>query len=422
MLEAIGQFGPGFRGPSPEELRGPFLQEQVSAINDSIEVLKKSWAWEGCSIMLDTWTDINGRRLMNLVVHCSQGLAFLRSIHLSSESHDDTYIFRLVDSCIEEVGEKNAVHVVTNIEANNMVAKMFTAKRPNIFWTQCAAHCIDLMLEDIGNIALIKNTVAKARSITAFIYGHTRLLDMMHQFTKQWDLVQIGVTHSTTSYLNLKSLYDKRIELKTMFISKEWEDSKWSKEAVGKKFYNLVVSNKFWHRVLYAINIFEPLVDVLRRMGSGILSMGYIYGDLANAKKEIALRFGNKEKHYLPVWNIIDKRCDAKLKTPLQLAGYYLNPFFYYQNKNEIENLEIFTDALVECTRSMYKDQSTQEKIVNQLKLYKTASKSFGRELAIRQSTQMNLDPGNFHWEKTHRECVFICLSLFDNVVLFLLV
>uniref|UniRef100_A0A0A8YT20 Uncharacterized protein n=1 Tax=Arundo donax TaxID=35708 RepID=A0A0A8YT20_ARUDO len=41
-----------------------------------------------------------------------------------------------------------------------------------------------------------------------------------------------------------------------MFVSKEWEDSKWSKEAVGQKFYNLVVSSEFWDRVLYAINMF----------------------------------------------------------------------------------------------------------------------------------------------------------------------
>ena len=95
----------------------------------------------------------------------------------------------------------------------------------------------------------------------------TNLLDMTRKFTNQQDLVHVGITYYTTCCLNLRSLYDKRIELKTMFISKEWEDSKWSKEAVGKKFYNLVVSNEFWHNVLYAINSFEPLVEVLRRIG-----------------------------------------------------------------------------------------------------------------------------------------------------------
>lgn len=374
MLEEIGKFGPGFQGPSMDELRENLLQEHVSAITDKVRWLKDSLEFGGCSIILDTWLDENGRRLMMLGAHSIIGLTFIRSIHLSSEAYNDAYMFRLLDSCIDEIGEKNVVQVVSNIEPNSLMETMLTAKRPSIFWTQCAARCIDSMLEDIENITFIKNIIEDARLVTAFIYGCAHLLDMMHKFTNQRDIVQTGITHSITSYLNLKSLYDKRIELKTTFVSRDWEDSKWSKEAVGEKFYNLVVNKMFWHRVLYAINSLEPIVDVLRRSDSGVLSMASIYGDLANAKKEIALRFLNMEKHYLPIWNIIDRRCNASLKTPLHLAGYYLNPFFYFHNKNEIENHGIFTDALVECMLNMYKDQSTQEKILDQLELYKTCS------------------------------------------------
>ena len=251
-----------------------------------------------------------------------------------------------------------------------------------------------MMLEDIGHICLIKKTIAKARSLTAFIYAQTNLLDMTRKFTNQQDLVHVGITYFTTCCFNLRSLYDKRIELKTMFVSKEWEDSKWSKEAVGKKFYNLVVSNEFWHNVLYAINSFEPLVEVLRRMGSGRPSMGYIYGELMNAKKEIAFRFENKEERYLPVWHHIDFRINLYMMKPLHLAAYYLNPWFYYQNRHEIENTEIFRDALFECACKMYQDESTQEKIVHQLKLYSTDSQSFGMVHAF--STRMDVDPGNF--------------------------
>jgi len=262
------------------------------------------------------------------------------------------------------------------------------------------------MFEDIGNIPLVRKTIAKARLLTAFIYGRTHLLDMTRKFTGQWDLVHVGITYYTTCLLNLKSLYDKRFELKAMFISKEWEDSKWSNGSVGKKFYNLVVSNEFWHGVLYTINSFEPLVDVLRKIGSNS-SMGYIYGELTNAKMEIALRFENNEEHYLPIWDNIDFRLDAALRTPLHLAGYYLNPFFYYQNKDGIENAEIFRDAFVECTRKMIPDQLTQEKIVSQLDLYRSASQSFGTVHAIR--SQKNLDPGKFHFGGNSR-CFFLGL------------
>jgi hypothetical protein len=392
MLEAIAQCDPGLQGPSLDELDGPLLQRQVLAFNGSIEVLKKSWVSEGCSILAYKEIGDDGRYILNLAVDCSHGVSFLRSIQLPSESYDGPFVCQLIDSCIEEVGEKNVVQVIGNINKDTTTEKLLT-ERKNIFWTHCAASSIEMMLQDIGYIGLRK-TIAKARSLTAFIYAQANLLDMMRQFTNQWDLVHVGVPYYTTHYLNLRSLYDKRIELKTMFVSKEWEDNKWSKKAVGKKFYNLVVSSEFWNDVLYAINSIEPLVEVLRRMGSGRPYMGYIYGELLNAKKEIAFRFENKEEHYLPIWDLIDSGIDQFVKEPLHLAGYYLNPLFYYENRNDIEKTEIFRDALVDCARKMYRDESTQEKIVHQLNLYSTASKSFGTVHAI--STRMNLDPGNF--------------------------
>lgn len=395
MLEAIGQFGPGLRAPSPDELDGPLLQKQVSAINDSIEVVKKSSALEGCSLLVNIAFGDNGSTVLNLAVHCSQGVSFLHSIRLPLDRDYESYVFEQVDSCIQEIGENSVVQVITDINPEMKSAQMLTEKRPNIFWTHCAADSINSMLEDLGCTPLVWKTISKARLLTAFIYSRTHLLDMVRQFTGQWDLVHVGATDFITCFLNLKSLYDKRIELKALFISKDWEDSKWSNGAVGKKFYKLVVSNEFWHGVLYTINSFEPLVTVLRRMGGGVgLSMGYIYGEIANAKREIALRFEDKEEHYLPVWEEIDFRLNEALMTPLHLAGYYLNPFFYYQNKDDIKNTEIFRDAIVRCVHKMYQDQPTQQKIVHQLDLYSTASQSFGTADAI--STQMTTDPGTF--------------------------
>lgn len=66
---------------------------------------------------------------------------------------DATMLFKLLDEMVEEVGEKNVIQVVTDNASNYVKAgKLLEAKRPHLFWTPCAAHCIDLMLEDIGKI------------------------------------------------------------------------------------------------------------------------------------------------------------------------------------------------------------------------------------------------------------------------------
>jgi len=117
MLEAIAQCSPSLQGPSLDELNGPLLKREVLAINDSIDALKKSWESEGCSIIVDEQVDSDGNRMLNLAVHCSLGVCFLRSIQLPSGSCGQALLLQLVDSCIEEVGEKNVVQVITNIHS-----------------------------------------------------------------------------------------------------------------------------------------------------------------------------------------------------------------------------------------------------------------------------------------------------------------
>ena len=40
---------------------------------------------------------------------------------------------------------------------------LLMVKRKHLFWSPCAAHCINLMLEDIGNMKQIKETLDQAK-------------------------------------------------------------------------------------------------------------------------------------------------------------------------------------------------------------------------------------------------------------------
>ena len=48
----------------------------------------------------------------------------------------------------------------------------FLMKKYNLYWTQCAAHCIDLMFEDIGKRESVSDLITNARKITNFIYNY----------------------------------------------------------------------------------------------------------------------------------------------------------------------------------------------------------------------------------------------------------
>ena len=143
-----------------------------------------------------------------------------------------------------------------------------------------------------------------------------------------------------------------------------------------------------------AVNFFEPLANVLRRMDIDVPAMGFFHGLMLEAKKEISERFDNDESRYKVAWDIIDKRWDNKLKTPLHLAGYHLNPHFYYPRKQEIEHDGSFRAGVIECITKMVEDEATQDNIIEELNMYQDQQGTFGNEVAIRQRKNKNFNPG----------------------------
>ncbi|GJN36551.1 hypothetical protein PR202_gb25424 [Eleusine coracana subsp. coracana] len=217
MVEAIGRFGPGAKKPYQHELQEKLLYEEVNDTKNMLKVLENEWAKNGFSIMTDAWTNQKRRSIFNLCVNCSIGTSFLESKEASSNSHTGELIFQYVNSCIVKVGEANVVQVVTDNASNNMAAKdVLYVERPNIFWSSCATHTINLMLEGIGKMKKFKTIVDQAKALTIFIYSHHRTLALMRKYAKKRDIIRPGVTRFASNFLTLQSLYEKKDQLRMM--------------------------------------------------------------------------------------------------------------------------------------------------------------------------------------------------------------
>ena len=51
------------------------------------------------------------------------------------------------------------------------VGRLLELKMPHLYWTPCAAHCLDSMLEDIGKLSHIQKTIRRAISTSGYIYN-----------------------------------------------------------------------------------------------------------------------------------------------------------------------------------------------------------------------------------------------------------
>ncbi|XP_042416539.1 uncharacterized protein LOC122005539 isoform X1 [Zingiber officinale] len=414
MLDLVGQCGVGLKGPSYHEVQIPFLKKAVDNVtNDYIKSCETEWAKYGCSLMADGWTDKRQRTLINFLVNSLKGSVFIESVDASDYAKTGEKIFQLLDRFVERVGEVNVIQVVTASASNNVLAgknlfnfflsicfflymlklstflnsfvgKLLEAKRPHLYWTPCAAHCVDLILEDIGQLPDFKATLKKTMSVNAYIYVRPGMVNMLRQFTRQKELCRAGVTRFAITFLTLERMHLQKQNLRKMFISKDWTESKWAKEAAGKKVAKIIMTLRFWSSIVHILKIYGPLVRVLRLVdGERKPAMSYIYEAMDRAKETIMKAFKEKEEKYKEVFEIIDKRWECQLHRPLHAAGHYLNPEYFYSYTDSNICGEV-VNSLFETMERLVSNAVEQDKITAQLSIYRKAEGLFGRNVAIR--------------------------------------
>ncbi|XP_070667962.1 uncharacterized protein [Malus domestica] len=235
-------------------------------------------------------------------------------------------------------------------------ANMMKLKRPNMFWTSCATHTLNLMIQGIGCLPKFKRVIDKAKSFTIFIYAHHKTLALMRKYMKKRDIVRPEITRFATSFLTLQSLNDKRKDLRIMVFSDEWEQCKHSKSTKGKMAYATMMSAHFWERVSLCLKVFEPLFKVLRLVDGGRKSsMGFLYGKLQKARNEIKETLKNNEANYRQILQIIDEKARDRLDGPLHLAAYFLNPYYFFKDQS-IQHDPLVMDAMFTCVENFLPD------------------------------------------------------------------
>ena len=240
------------------------------------------------------------------------------------------------------------------------------------------------MLQGVGDISRFKKVIDRAKAFTIFIYGHTRTLDCMRHFTEGREIIRPGVTRFASAFLTLRSILEKKDQLKNMVISSRWESIRECQSKKGKNAYATIMHPNFWKDVKMCLNVFEPLVKVLRLVDGDVkLSMGFLFGELIKAKREIKEAYGNDESRYKDVIAIVDKKMNGRLDSPLHLAAYLLNPYYSYANQSIFDDGTV-TVGFINCVETFYNDDDEmQDQAVNvELKKIQSREGNFSKKLA----------------------------------------
>jgi len=248
------------------------------------------------------WQIKKRRCICNFLVNSHKGTIYLSSVDTSNMSKTADKVFEMLDVIVKRIEEENVVQVVTDNAANyKAVEQLLMEKKKSLFWTPCTIHCIDLILEDFEKkLEVHQVTISKGRRITSYIYSRTILISMLRHFTKGKDLIRPAATRFATAYLTLGCLNGHKIQLMTMFTSKQWSSCRFARIEEGKWIQNCVLNNRFWHEVTICIKAAYPLIKVLRLVDSDEKpAMSFIYKVMDEAKEKIQVNFGSVKKMYI---------------------------------------------------------------------------------------------------------------------------
>ena len=263
--------------PSPYEIKSKYLEMEYKDMENYVNIQREKRETYGCTIMCDGWIGPTKLSMIDFMVYSKGSTIFLKFVDALDKIKDNKYIYGLLKDVIKEVGEANVVQIVTDNGSAFVKEGKLLMKKYNLYWTPCAAHCIDLMFEDIGKRDSVAQLIMNGRKITNFIYNHGWLLTKMRQVCGG-DIMRPRATRFATNYIALNSLIKKRVDLKKVFISNEWASQKLRWTEVGHEVERLMFDHEYWEKVEKLVSIYEALYTMLRIVDSEVVpTMPLVY-------------------------------------------------------------------------------------------------------------------------------------------------
>eukprot|EP01018_Ginkgo_biloba_P024871 Gb_25958 [translate_table: standard] len=359
------EFGKGYKPPSSESLRITILKRSKERLTNKLTSIKDTWKHTGCIIISDGWLDIKHKPLINILVYCPEGALFVKAVDAMDDKKTLEFIFKILEEAVLEVGEENVVQIVIDSASNCVGAgKMIMSRFKTIYWTPYAAHCMDLLLHDLGKFPWVNKAIRRGKLIANFVVNHRLTLSIYRKHAKK-ELLRPCDTRFATYYITLNRLVKEKVSLRLTVCSNEWEKSPLSKTSKGKLVEEIILSSNFWDSAERVLNMCKPIVEMLCLVDGDTPCMGFIYEGMEHCKEAIAKVFNNVIDDYKLIWDMVDFRWKM-MHSPLHVATFYLDPKSFGFKRNGDKQI---MSGLYEAIEKLNPNKEVVKKVREQLRV-----------------------------------------------------
>ena len=253
---------------------------------------------------------------------------FLISDEAGAKKKGGQYISIFLKKGIELVGKDNVIQVIMdNAAANKKAAELLQGEFPHIFFTNCSAHCIDLMMEAIGQEKWMKSLIEKAVEVVKFIKNH-QFTQAVFRGESSLDLLKPGATRFGTNFIMVERLLHVKGHVRRMLVSEAWESWKGSQSVKAMEVKEYVLSDDFWAECEKVLAAFRPLQKVLKQVDSDGPILGEVYDLMLMCMEELGAALDAKvgKTKAKRIRDMVQHKWDKQLHSPIHAVGRLLNP------------------------------------------------------------------------------------------------
>ncbi|KAK6135222.1 hypothetical protein DH2020_031030 [Rehmannia glutinosa] len=190
-----------------------------------------------------------------------------------------------------------------------------------------------------------------------------------------------GVTKFVSNFLSLQAMLKQKSRLKHMFNSPEFSTN----PALANRpqmatCVGILDDNEFWRAVEESVAVSEPFLKVMREVSGGKPGVGFIYELMTRAKESIRTYYIMDEIKCKTFLDIVDKKWQNNLHSPLHSAAAFLNPSVQYNP--EIKFLGSIKEEFFRVVEKLLPTPELRRDITNQILLFSRGSGMFGCNLA----------------------------------------
>ena len=151
------------------------------------------------------------------------GIFFLGTIDTTGNHKDHQYVTGQIRPFLEKVGVHNVVQVCTdNAPVITAASRHKFHSCSHLYVQGCAAHCLDLFLEDWGKEEWVKKLVKKARIIFVFIKGHHSSQAIFRRLSPNLSIRLPVEIRFATNFIMIDRLLQVCNALERTIIDNEW--------------------------------------------------------------------------------------------------------------------------------------------------------------------------------------------------------